>query len=78
MSKYKIQHVGRPQTSVKETDWQPLSEHASLKAAAKAIKERTKHLTPMTWDDHYRIIAPDGEIITPQEAHHRVSIGITG
>ena len=77
MSKYRLQHVGRPQTSVKPDDWQPLSDHASLKAAVKAINKRTDHLTPGTWDDHYRIIAPDGEIITPQEARHRVNIGIS-
>lgn len=57
-----LQNIGRPQTSVAESDWKDLSKHASEDAARKAIAKRTSHLSPGSWDDHYRVLAPGGKV----------------
>lgn len=77
MKTYRVEHVGNPKVIVTAEDWRPLSEHASLKAAVRAVNKRTAHLwMPFTWDDYYRIITPSGEIVSVPDARHLVSLGL--
>lgn len=60
--KYTVQHVGYPVAGrpIRDDEWKNYSKHASLKAAYRAIDKATSHLDYGSWDDHYRVIAPDG------------------
>lgn len=61
MAKYTVQHIGYPTTSaISESAWKTYSTHETESAAWKAIDKATAHLQYGQWDDHYRVIAPDG------------------
>jgi len=61
-TKYIVQHIGRPIAAEPVTPdmWHTYKECASENAAWHAIDRATAHLSPGSWDDHYRVIAPDG------------------
>lgn len=62
-TKYTVQHTGRPfgpTETITESDWSDYSKHASRNAAFRAIEKYKAHLSPGSWDDHYRVISPDG------------------
>jgi len=62
--KYTIQNIGHPTSSaIREGEWKNKSKHASLWAAMRTIRKYTAHLDYGQWDDHYRIIAPDGHVV---------------
>jgi hypothetical protein len=64
MPKYTVQHTGRPFgpcETIAKSDWKDKSKHASEKAAWKAVDQSRAHLSPGSWDDHYRVIGPDGK-----------------
>ena len=60
--KYRLEHVGYPVAGrrIRGDEWGLLSLHTTPSAAWKAIKKHTSHLQPGSWDDHYRVIKPDG------------------
>jgi hypothetical protein len=58
--KFVVQHVGYPTTGVTPDMWKTYSEHLTESAAWKAVERATAHWEPGQWDDHYRVIAPDG------------------
>jgi hypothetical protein len=61
--KYTLQHTGRPfspSETIHESDWKDCSKHSSEAAAWKAVDKHREHLSPGSWDDHYRVISPDG------------------
>jgi hypothetical protein len=61
--KYKVQHIGYPTTkNIDEEDWLDYSTHASERAAWRAISKYRSHLDHGSWDDHYRVVAPDGSV----------------
>jgi hypothetical protein len=61
--KYTVQHIGYPTSSIiPESAWKTYSTHATESAAWKSINKATAHLDYGSWDDHYRVIAPNGEI----------------
>ena len=62
MKKYQLQHTGYPvgAQAIQENEWSLLSTHSSESAAFQAMNKARAHLSPGTWDDHYRVIAPDG------------------
>ena len=61
--KYTVQHLGYPTTKViQEDEWKDYSKHASEKAAWRAITKATQHLDHGSWNDHYRVLAPDGTV----------------
>lgn len=61
--KYTVQHLGFPTTRrIEAHEWKDYSRHASETAAWRAIDKQTAHLSPGSWDDHYRVIAPDGHV----------------
>mgnify|MGYP000963963006 CR=1 FL=1 len=67
--KYVLQHVGHPMTgmqSIDESDWKTLSTHASASAAFKKIAAYRAPLASGTWNDHYRVIGPDGKVVDYQ------------
>ena len=67
MKKYIVQHVGHPVAgrSVRPDEWKVYSQHDTASAAAKAISKACAHLSPGSWDDHYRIMH-DGRDVTSQ------------
>lgn len=69
MKKYTIQHVGYPIAGrcVAPEEWKEYSKHNTLTVAIKRIYKATAHLQYGQWDDHYRIIAPDGHVCTEYE-----------
>lgn len=59
--KWIVQHTGFPTSGpIREDQWATYSTHTSEDAAYKAIKAARAHLDYGQWDDHYRVIAPDG------------------
>jgi hypothetical protein len=67
---YTLMHTGRPYgpcESIPDSAWRPLSTHASLKAAIRAKRSHTAHLSPGSWDDHYYIQGPDGKPVSDAE-----------
>ena len=69
-TKYTVQHVGRPFgpcETIHESDWKDYSKHASKNAAFRAIDKYHVHLSPHTWDNHYRVVAPDDSICSRDE-----------
>lgn len=63
--KYIIQHTGYPVAgrAIQENEWKKLSSHPSATAAIRKIRKETAHLSPGSWDDHYRVIDPDGRVM---------------
>jgi len=66
---YTLMHVGYPVAGrpIREDEWKFLSVHASESAAWKRYEKHTAHLDGNSWDDHYKVIAPDGTICNYQE-----------
>lgn len=63
-TKFTLQNVGHPETrAIRPDEWKNLSTHASAKAAYKAYKQHTAHLSYGSWDDHYRVLDPNGNVI---------------
>ena len=59
--KFVVMHTGKPYAgSIPADAWQVLSKHTTAAAAAKRIKKETAHLSSGQWDDHYKVICPDG------------------
>lgn len=65
MKKWTLQHTGRPIAGrpIEEDEWRNLSTHASFQAAWRRIGKNTAHLSPGSWDDHYRILDPGGKVM---------------
>ena len=62
MAKYVLQHLGYPTTGIiREDQWSTYSTHDTESAAFKQMEKATAHLQPGQWDDHYRVIGPDGQ-----------------
>lgn len=58
---YTVQHLGYPTTeAIRPEQWKTYSTHKTESAAWKRIKKARAHLEYGSWDDHYRVIAPDG------------------
>jgi hypothetical protein len=66
---YIVQHTGYPVAgrAIQDHEWKTYSKHTSMSAAFRAIERARAHLSPDTWDDHYRVIGPDGNIVDRQE-----------
>jgi hypothetical protein len=63
MKKYTLQHTGFPTTrAIREDEWKTISTHGTASAAWKRTEKLTAHLSQNTWDDHFRVVAPDGTI----------------
>ena len=62
MEKYTVLHTGYPVAGrpIQPNEWSVKSKHASERAAWRAIERSSAHLSQGSWDDHYRVIAPDG------------------
>jgi hypothetical protein len=62
MTKYTVLHVGYPVAGrpIRDDEWKVYSAHKTESAAWKKIFNATSHLSHGSWDDHYRVIAPDG------------------
>jgi hypothetical protein len=75
--KYTVQHLGYPTTTrIEEGDWKSYSIHATESAAWKAVRKAKSHLQPGQWDDHYRVIAPDGQVCDGDLARAKLSYGL--
>ena len=63
MAKYTVMHVGYPVAGrpIREEEWKVFSTHKTESAAWKKVHGEREHLGPYQWDDHYRVIGPDGE-----------------
>lgn len=74
MSKYIVQHTGYPvgARAIRPDEWVKLSEHKTESAAWKRIEKETAHLDYGQWDDHYRVIAPDGSVCSRDQYYARV------
>lgn len=61
--KYTVQHTGYPVAGrpIDESEWETLSTHETESAAHKRVSKATEHLDYGQWDDHYRVIGPDGQ-----------------
>lgn len=55
-------------------DWRTISRHASITAAYRRLKKETAHLTPGTWDGYYRVIAPDGSVLSRDQIHFEANL----
>ena len=64
MSKYIVLHVGYPVAGrqIREDEWSELSRHASENAAWQAVNKDRTHLSDGQWDNHYRVVGPDGQL----------------
>lgn len=72
--KYTVQNIGYPTSNAIPADaWKTYSKHVSLWAAMRAITKYTAHLDYGSWDDHYRIIAPDGHVVSIWEQNEEQS-----
>lgn len=62
--KYILQHVGYPVAgrAIRKDEWKTHSLHTTENAAFLEMAAATSHLDYGQWDDHYRVIAPDGVI----------------
>lgn len=61
---FMVMHTGRPYgpcEPIPEGAWKILSKHTTESAAWKKIKAETSHLGPNQWDDHYKVVGPNGE-----------------
>lgn len=70
---YTVQHVGYPTTNVTPEMWKTYSTHATESAAWKRIQKATAHLDYGQWDDHYRVIDPDGNICSKDLFYAKVN-----
>lgn len=61
--KFTVQHVGFPVAgrSISEDEWKVYSTHNTASAALKAVDKAQEGLEPGSWNDHYRILGPDGQ-----------------
>jgi hypothetical protein len=59
---YVVMHTGYPVAGrpIRSDEWSELSRHATESAAWKKVLKARKDLEPGSWNDHYRVIAPDG------------------
>lgn len=63
MAKWTVQHIGHPTSNaIREDEWYEYSTHTSRDAAHKAIEKARAHLEYGQWDDHYRVVSPNGSI----------------
>jgi hypothetical protein len=64
--KYTVQHTGYPVAGrpIQDDEWQVLSTHKTYSAACKRIIKERSHLDIHSWDDHYRIIDPNGDVVS--------------
>jgi hypothetical protein len=69
---YEVQHTGKPMVQIAETDWKHLSNHKSADAAYEKIEHCQAYLEPMTWDDNYRIVAPDGRVLDAEDDYQHM------
>lgn len=62
--KFYVQHVGYPVAgrAIWHDEWKLYSTHATESAAWKRVRKAQAHLQPGQWDDHYRVIGPDGRV----------------
>lgn len=61
---YTVMHTGYPVAGrpIAAHEWTVYSKHATENAAWKRVAKATAHWENGSWDDHYRVIAPDGHI----------------
>lgn len=61
--KFTVMHTGYPVAGrgIEDHEWKKLSEHDTESAAWKRVGREREHLDYGTWDDHYKVIDPDGE-----------------
>lgn len=61
---YTVQHIGHPIAGrpIQPDNWKTYSTHLTESAAWKRIAKATAHLDYGSWDDHYRVIGPDGAV----------------
>lgn len=60
---FKVLHVGRPYApseNIPAEAWKVYSQHETESAAWKKIDQAKAHLSPGSWDDHYKVIDPSG------------------
>ena len=59
---YVVLHTGYPVAgrAIQPDEWKEYSRHTTESAAWKAVERATAHLDRNSWDDHYRVIDPDG------------------
>ena len=69
MPKYTVQHVGYPVAGrpIRPDEWATLSTHKTESAAWKRIEKETAHLQYGQWDDHYRVLDPQGNLCNSDE-----------
>jgi hypothetical protein len=67
---YELQHTGYPVAgrSIAADEWKKYSKHASLWAAIRKMDKNHEHLSLGSWDDHYRIVDPNGNVLN----HHDI------
>ena len=65
MKKYKLQRVGYPVAgrNITSDEWKDYSNHSSLWAAIRKMDKCQEHLDYGSWDDHYRVIDPNGNTV---------------
>lgn len=63
--KFTVQHVGFPVAgrSIRDDEWKVYSTHTSANAALTAVDKAQEGLGSGEWNDHYRIVDPDGHIM---------------
>jgi hypothetical protein len=63
MKKYTVLHTGYPVAGrpIQPEEWKVYSTHSSEAAAWKAVDKAKSHLEYGQWDDHYRVVSPDGQ-----------------
>lgn len=74
--KFVVENVGRPyapSNNIPSDAWSKRSEHASMVAAFRAIERYKAHLSVGSWDDHYRVIDPLGNIVSRDEYLNEMS-----
>jgi hypothetical protein len=63
MEKYTVMHTGYPVAgrAIQPEEWKIYSVHKTKSAAWKKVVKAISHLGPGEWDDHYKVIGPDGQ-----------------
>lgn len=63
--KWTVEHTGKPYADrIPDEAWGLMSTHATLSAACKRMIRERAHCQPNTWDDHYRVLDPNGKVLT--------------
>jgi hypothetical protein len=63
--KWTLQHTGYPVAGqpIYDGEWKDLSYHSTVRAAFRRITKERSHLDCNSWDDHFRVLDPDRNLV---------------